>query len=51
MTTNPKIIIFFNKLFSIKIFENEIVTTILYIISKEVEKFKNRMDNVLNTDI
>jgi hypothetical protein len=48
---NTKITIFFMKLFSNKILGNEIVATTLFVISKELEKFKTKMDNILNTDI
>lgn len=43
--------IFFSKLFASKILENEIVATIVYVISKRLTEFKTKMDNILNTDI
>jgi len=46
-----KIEIFFIKLFSNKILENEVVSTVLYVISKKLTEFKTKMDNILNTDI
>ncbi len=46
-----KVTTFFIKLFSNKILENEIVSTVLYVISVELEKFKIKMNNNLNTDI
>ena len=48
---NSKIEIFFAKLFSSKIFENEIVSTVLYVVSKKLADFKEKMDNTLNTQI
>jgi len=51
MATNSRISIFFMKLFSNKILENETVATTLFVVSKELEKFKTKMDNILNTDI
>ena len=42
---------FFYKLFSKKIFENEVVATTLFVISNELEKFKTKMDNIINNDI
>lgn len=48
---NSKIGIFFSKLFSSIILENEIVSTILYNVSKQLSQFKTKIDNTLNTDI
>ena len=49
--STPKIETFFTKLFASKILENEIVATVIYIISKKLTEFKIKMDNILNTDI
>lgn len=49
--TNSKIFIFFSKLFSNKILENEIVSTVIYVIGKELEKFQTKINNTLNNDI
>jgi hypothetical protein len=48
---NTNIEIFFAKLFSNKIFENEVVSTTIYVIAKKLTEFKIKMDNVLNNDI
>lgn len=46
-----KIEILFSKFFSNKILENEIVSTIVYIISKYLVVLKTKIDNTLNNDI
>lgn len=43
--------IFFSKLFSSIILDNEIVATVLYRISLQLSEFKSKIDNTLNTDI
>jgi hypothetical protein len=46
-----KIEIFFSKLFANYILKNEIVATILYVVSKNMVEFKTKIDKTLNTDI
>jgi len=48
---NSKITIFFAKLFPNKILENEIVSTVIYVISEKLKIFKKKMDNTLNSQI
>jgi hypothetical protein len=48
---SQKIQIFFTKLFSNKILENEVVATVLYVVSLKLNEFKTKMDNTLNTQI
>jgi hypothetical protein len=50
-STNSKFETFFSKLFSQIILNNEIVATIIYVVSKKLQYQKNKIDNILNTDI
>ena len=46
-----KIQIFFAKLFANKILENEVVATVVYVISQKLVEFKTKINNTININI
>lgn len=49
--TQNRVEIFFTKMFSNIIFENRIVSTILYTLTQQLKEFQKKLDIKLNEDI